>query len=167
MKQIKNNQKNYEFLADFEGAYESAAVQNLIHDLRKSSSDFRLTAIKEVPWFPSTMNDLDQIGKKILTAGDGLVSVDHPGFKDEEYKSRRALINEIAKDYKMADSAIPTCNYTQSEKEVWKTCYNKLIDLFPTHACSEFNYTIEEFEKHCGFTVDNIPQLNDISEYLK
>jgi phenylalanine-4-hydroxylase len=56
--------------------------------------------------------------------------------------------------------------YNAQEKEVWRLCYNKLSDLFKTNACKEFKWTIKEFEKEVGFRNDEIPQLEDISQFL-
>jgi phenylalanine-4-hydroxylase len=39
--------------------------------------------------------------------------------------------------------------------------------MFKTHACKEFNWTIDQFEKEVGFRPDEIPQLEDISAFLK
>lgn len=34
-------------------------------------------------------------------------------------------------------------------------------------ACTPYNEALEQMEKHCGFHENNIPQLEDISSYLK
>lgn len=62
---------------------------------------------------------------------------------------------------------IPRIEYTEDEKGVWKLCYNKLSELFKTNACKEFNWTIKEFEQNVGFTDSDIPQLEDISQFLQ
>lgn len=63
---------------------------------------------------------------------------------------------------------IPRVNYNQDEKAVWKFCYDHLKGLFKTNACKEFNWTINEFEKNVpGFRADDIPQLEDISNFLR
>lgn len=45
------------------------------------------------------MSDLDQFSHKVLEAGSELQS-DHPGFNDQEYRERRMMICEIAKNYR-------------------------------------------------------------------
>jgi phenylalanine-4-hydroxylase len=66
----------------------------------------------------------------------------------------------------MADERIPDLEYTVQEKEVWRLCYEKLMPLMEANACQECLFTLGEMEKHCGFRSSNIPQLQDISEYI-
>lgn len=40
-------------------------------------------------------------------------------------------------------------------------------DLWKRHACDEFNYIVPLLESNCGYAVDNIPQQQDISNFLK
>lgn len=68
-------------------------------------------------------------------------------------------------DYRVEDP-IPRLDYTKEENEVWKFCYERLIKLFPTHACEEFNWTINEFQTNIGMNANEIPQLEDISAFL-
>lgn len=80
---------------------------------------------------------------------------------------RRADIAKAALNYKVADKTIPIIEYTDQERATWNFCYSKLEKLFKTNACEEFNWTIDQFKKHVGLKADRIPQLNDISEFLK
>ncbi len=99
-----------------------------------------------------------------MSSGDGIQESDHPGFKDAEYRKRREIVTKAALSYKLNDKkGIPEINYNETEKEVWKYCYGKLKELFKTNACEEFKWTIDQFERHVGFTADEIPQLEPIS----
>lgn len=113
------------------------------------------------------MADFDQIGKKVLVFGDGIEEIDHPGCKDPEYRARRAYIASLALNYKMSDREIPRIEYTKDEQWVWNYCFSRLKVLLKANACKEYNWAIDQFEKHVGFTVDNIPQLDDISKFLE
>lgn len=89
----------------------------------------------QVPWFPTQIEDFDHIGRRTLSSGDGIQETDHPGFNDQEYRSRRDLITKAALSYKLSDKEIPKIVYTEQEKEVWKFCYGNLQQLFKTNAC--------------------------------
>lgn len=45
--------------------------------------------------------------------------------------------------------------------------FTNLKNLFPTHACREFNRVFPLLEEHCGYKDNNIPQLEDISNFLQ
>ena len=42
----------------------------------------------EVPWFPKSINDLNSMGRNVLSANEEITS-EHPGFNDETYRYRR------------------------------------------------------------------------------
>ncbi|XP_065319285.1 phenylalanine-4-hydroxylase-like [Gordionus sp. m RMFG-2023] len=118
-----------------------------------------------VPWFPIKIKDLDKISNRILSYGSELES-DHPGFKDQIYRERRKEIAQIAMDYKHGQP-IPKVEYTPQEIKTWSTIYKELTKLYPTHACREFNHVFPLLTDNCGYTENNIPQLEDVSNFLK
>lgn len=61
---------------------------------------------------------------------------------------------------------IPHISYTEQEKSTWKIVYNKLREMYPQHACKEHNYVFPLLELNCGYSPDNIPQLEDVSRFL-
>uniref|UniRef100_H2YZJ9 phenylalanine 4-monooxygenase n=2 Tax=Ciona savignyi TaxID=51511 RepID=H2YZJ9_CIOSA len=117
------------------------------------------------PWFPRRIEDLDQFANQILSYGAELDS-DHPGFTDAIYRARRKEFADIAFNYKHGQP-IPRVTYTEEELKTWGTMFNKLTELFPTHACREFNRVFPLLQEHCGYRSDNIPQLEDISQFLQ
>lgn len=61
---------------------------------------------------------------------------------------------------------IPHIEYTEQEISTWRTVYNELVSLYPTHACQEFNYIFPLLQQNCGFGPNQIPQLQDVSDFL-
>ncbi|XP_076444610.1 protein henna-like isoform X2 [Babylonia areolata] len=119
----------------------------------------------EVPWFPRKIRDLDRFANQILSYGSEL-DADHPGFKDPVYRARRKEFADIAFNYKHGE-AIPRVEYSKEEIKTWGTIFKELSKLYTTHACREFNHVFPLLIDNCGFREDNIPQLQDISDFLK
>lgn len=45
--------------------------------------------------------------------------------------------------------------------------YNSLLDKYPKYACREHQYVFPLLQQNCGYGPDNIPQLEDVSRFLK
>eukprot|EP00013_Stygamoeba_regulata_P026171 CAMPEP_0177655648 /NCGR_PEP_ID=MMETSP0447-20121125/15096_1 /TAXON_ID=0 /ORGANISM="Stygamoeba regulata, Strain BSH-02190019" /LENGTH=430 /DNA_ID=CAMNT_0019159615 /DNA_START=42 /DNA_END=1334 /DNA_ORIENTATION=- len=120
---------------------------------------------KKAPWYPRRKKDLDLFVHKVLECGEELSS-DHPGFSDQSYRERRTFICNLSRQYRHGDT-IPRIEYLPEEIETWRTVYNKLTSLYPTHACKEHRFIFPLLEANCGYSPDNIPQLQDISNFLQ
>lgn len=118
-----------------------------------------------VPWFPTHISDIDSFSIKTLDAGSELDS-DHPGFSDALYRERRRIIVEGAQNYKHGNP-LPTVEYMPHEIETWGVIYNKLRTYTDKYAISNYKENLVAMEKHCGYAPNNIPQLQDISNFLK
>merc|ERR1712029_1139587 len=118
-----------------------------------------------VPWFPRKIQDLDKFANQILSYGSELDS-DHPGFTDPVYRERRKEFADIAFFYKHGQQ-IPLVEYTDKEKGTWRTVYSNLKRLYKTHACYEHNHVFPLLEENCGYSEDNVPQLQQVSDFLK
>eukprot|EP00835_Amoeboradix_gromovi_P001093 NODE_43_length_28809_cov_0.237200.p12 type:complete len:298 gc:universal NODE_43_length_28809_cov_0.237200:1755-2648(+) len=116
-------------------------------------------------FFPRQLRDLDTFADKVLSYGMEL-KADHPGFKDPDYRKRRSEITEKAKTYRTG-MPLPHVNYTSDELKTWSTVYTKLTELFPTHACAEHQKVFPLLVRHCGYSANKIPQIHDISIFLK
>jgi phenylalanine-4-hydroxylase len=166
----KRTEGCYEFFTEVEA--EDCKRVNAVADLLKGLSiDVMLhTSDPEkhegsVPWFPRKIRDLDEFANRILSYGSEL-DADHPGFTDPVYRARRKEFADIAFLYRYGQK-IPRVQYTEAETATWRTIYNELKTLYPTHACREFNYAFPLLEQNCGYSPDNIPQLEDVSRFLK
>lgn len=62
---------------------------------------------------------------------------------------------------------LPRVNYTPEEVQTWGTVFNKLKKMYETHACYEHQYIFPLLEQNCGYAEDNIPQIQDVSRFLK
>jgi len=118
-----------------------------------------------VAWFPRRYKDLDVVANDVLDAGADL-QADHPGFTDPTYRARRAQLAKIALEYR-AGEKIPPIDYSNNERATWTEIWNKLTPLINRYACSEHGRMLPLLIENCGYRPDNIPQLDDISSFLK
>lgn len=175
-----------DFNVSFAGETSSQAVEALLKDLHSSCTGVMGQEPMTVPWFPRHISDIDQFSTKTLDAGAELES-DHPGFnvssagakgcaghptprpmspcQDKEYRDRRTMIVANAAKYRHGES-IPRVQYTAEETATWGTVYSKLRDYTAKYAVPQYNEILPLMEQHCGYAEDNIPQLQDISDFL-
>ncbi|KPM03107.1 tyrosine 3-monooxygenase-like protein [Sarcoptes scabiei] len=110
----------------------------------------KLISVKD-PWFPRHISDLD-FCTHIMTKFEPELDTDHPGFSDKVYRKRRLEIAEIAFNYRYGQQ-IPRVTYTEEEIKTWGIVYNELV--------------FKILENECGYSPTNIPQLEDVSRFLK
>lgn len=160
--------RHYEFVVVFDGSYDPAKV---LEELRKQCTYLEVISrereAKEstVPWFPLRVRDLDEFANHILMYGSEL-DADHPGFKDGAYRKRRKQFADLARDYRHGQP-IPRIEYTSQEVDTWRSIYRQVVPLYRRHACREYNHIFPLMEENCGYREDNIPQLEDVSRFLK
>eukprot|EP00474_Spongospora_subterranea_P003089 CRZ03547.1 hypothetical protein [Spongospora subterranea] len=157
--------KDYDFYVDFDGDSGDIRVKKLISDLQSVCKSVTLIGSRKVPWFPRRISDMDLISQATLDAGSDLES-DHPGFSDPEYRRRRALITAAAASYTHG-APIPNVDYSKDEVHTWGIVWDRLYPLLKQHACNEYLEILPELENHCGYSRTSIPQLQDISQFLK
>uniref|UniRef100_A0A3Q1MR89 Phenylalanine-4-hydroxylase n=1 Tax=Bos taurus TaxID=9913 RepID=A0A3Q1MR89_BOVIN len=141
-------------------------IKILRHDIGATVHELSRDKKKDtVPWFPRTIQELDNFANQVLSYGAEL-DADHPGFKDPVYRARRKQFADIAYNYRHGQP-IPRVEYTEEEKKTWGTVFRTLKSLYKTHACYEHNHIFPLLEKYCGFREDNIPQLEEVSQFLQ
>lgn len=161
---------HYEFMVVFDGKCDASKV---IEQLKSNTSYLEIISRDKetcnekdsTHWFPRRIRDLDTIADNILMYG-GELNADHPGFTDKEYRARREHFALIAKQYRTGEP-IPRVEYTQKEIDTWTAIYDKVVHLYKQHACKEYNHIFPLMEENCGYRRDNIPQLEDVSKFLK
>ena len=159
----------YEFMVELD--QETGEVEGAIAEIKDAArycqiiTSFYKDNKDSVPWFPTKIQDLDRFANQILSYGSELES-DHPGFTDQVYRARRKEFADIAFHYKHG-TPIPRVEYTEKENQVWRTVFTKLKALYKTHACYEHNHVFPLLEENCGYKADAIPQLQDVSEFLR
>uniref|UniRef100_A0A023F574 Putative aromatic amino acid hydroxylase n=1 Tax=Triatoma infestans TaxID=30076 RepID=A0A023F574_TRIIF len=143
----------------------------LIRSLRQSASlgGVDLLADNKIslknPWFPRHARDLDNCNH-LMTKYEPELDMAHPGFADKVYRERRREIANIAFEYKFGDP-IPIIEYTEAETATWEAVYKTVVDLMPKHFCKEYKVQFSRMEEEGIFSAKKIPQLEDVSNFLK
>ncbi|KAJ2156462.1 hypothetical protein GGF46_005165 [Coemansia sp. RSA 552] len=171
----RSAEPGYDFFVDID-AGSKELVQRVIEEIKqvKVVRDVRFVSSLgapqapsggQVPWFPRKISDLDAFAEKVLEMGEELSS-DHPGANDPVYRRRRLEIVQKAKVYR-SGQPLPRIQYTAQETETWRQVYTRLREMHPKYACREFLHVFPLLEQNCGYGPDEIPQIEDISRFLK
>ncbi|XP_038852395.1 tyrosine 3-monooxygenase-like isoform X2 [Salvelinus namaycush] len=128
-------------------------TDTFINSLKRVADDVRTIPEEKVPWFPRKIRDLDKCNL-LITKYDPDMDQDHPGFSDPEYRKRRG-------------EPLPRVEYTPEEVATWREVYRTLRTIYPDLACRQFLGGLQQLERECGYGEDSIPQLREVSAFLK
>uniref|UniRef100_A0A8D3BCH0 Tryptophan 5-hydroxylase 2 n=1 Tax=Scophthalmus maximus TaxID=52904 RepID=A0A8D3BCH0_SCOMX len=122
----------------------------------------------DVPWFPMKISELDQCSHRVLMYGSEL-DADHPvSSLHVTFQMRKSSsVPELESVSTLSGQPIPRIQYTPEEVKTWGVVFRELTQLYPTHACREYLKNLPLLTKHCGYREDNIPQLEDVSRFLR
>uniref|UniRef100_A0A8C2WNI5 Tryptophan hydroxylase 1 n=1 Tax=Cyclopterus lumpus TaxID=8103 RepID=A0A8C2WNI5_CYCLU len=111
-----------------------------------------------LPWFPKKISDLDRSANRVLMYGSDL--------EHNVYLKRRKYFADLAMSYKLGDPILRV-DFTTEEVRTWGVVFKELKKLYPSHACKEYLKNLPLLTEYCGYSEDNIPQLEDVSHFLK
>ncbi|XP_015720141.1 tyrosine 3-monooxygenase-like [Coturnix japonica] len=163
VKKLKNSADDIDIFVECQ--VHSADISCLINSLKRVTEDVKTSKEDKVPWFPRKIQDLDKC-HHLITTYEPSFDHSHPGYSDLEYRKRRAYFADLAHNYRVGDP-LPHIEYTVQEIATWREVYRQLRSLYPTHACTQYLDAFQQLEKYCGYQEDNIPQLQDVSRFLK
>ena len=162
----------FDFFVDFRGRVSDSNVSALLDHLRSTTDRLLVLDAAEVHWFPRHVSELDLVANRTLDAGTDL-EADHPGFRDEEYRRRRARLARLAMDHRHG-MPLPRTEYTDDEVKTWGLVWDTMEGLWDQYACKEYKVSrkYNELWTHfcsCGLRqlyVDNAPpsQRAEINE---
>ena len=157
--------QTFDFYVDCDGERGDDAMEAVVAELRDAAVGVVVLDHKDVPWFPRHPAELDRIANNTLEAGDAL-HADHPGFADDVYRGRRAMVDRLARAYRHGGE-FPVVAYTDAENATWGEVYERLAALRRQHACLEYRRAWADLKRQCGYSGDRIPQGRDVSAFLE
>lgn len=163
-------EQGFRFQVDIEAESYKSKGSEITRGLEKTGARMWIqdedTETTNTPWYPKTIKDLDRFASRVTKVGKEMLSSDHPGISDPVYLERRELFSNWAVDYKHGE-AIPRIEYTEQETATWAAVFTKVEELYETHACAEHRHVWSLLKESCDYRKDNIPQLEDVSNFLK
>ncbi|ETO27856.1 phenylalanine 4-monooxygenase [Reticulomyxa filosa] len=157
-----------QFVLDMGLSPDDPKVRRILEDLTSNKTTLFAKQVppRSVPWFPMTSKDVDSLALLVLEGGIDLENKDHPGFHDPEYRKRRKEIAEYAATFQYGGKP-EMVKYTKEEIQTWGVIWRKLEPLLEKHACDQYLEALGALKTSCGYREDNIPQLADVSEFIR
>uniref|UniRef100_A0A4W5M0G6 Tyrosine hydroxylase 2 n=1 Tax=Hucho hucho TaxID=62062 RepID=A0A4W5M0G6_9TELE len=141
----------------------SSDTDIFINSLKRVADDVRTIPEEKVPWFPRKIRDLDKCNL-LITKYDPDMDQDHPVSKC----IRKGMIDVLMHPSLFhRGEPLPRVEYTPEEVATWREVYRTLRTIYPDLACRQFLGGLQQLERECGYGEDSIPQLQEVSAFLK
>ncbi|KAH9380504.1 hypothetical protein HPB48_013945 [Haemaphysalis longicornis] len=146
---------------------------NLVHIESRSSARFKDGYEFIVNFNPSEGNVHEALEKiKSMSQYVQVIARDLPPKSEDavpwfprKIKDLDIFANHILSYGSELDADHPWTAYPKSS--VQGTVFRELTKLYKTHACREHNHIFPLLMENCGYREDNVPQLEDVSNFLR
>uniref|UniRef100_A0AAQ4PPN0 Tyrosine hydroxylase 2 n=1 Tax=Gasterosteus aculeatus aculeatus TaxID=481459 RepID=A0AAQ4PPN0_GASAC len=155
----KNGATDLEFFMKCE--VHSSDLDVFVNSLKRVVDDVRSVPEEKVPWFPRQIKDLDRCNM-LITKFDPDMDQDHP-----VRLSPPRLLSYVGYRLCHRGEPLPTVEYTAEEVSTWRHVYRQLRGIYPGLACRQFLDGLQQLEEEAGYGEDRIPQLREVSAFLK
>jgi len=176
LEHISSREVNFESRPEFVSLFfditetmDKPHVKSAFAELKNLCPHITVYGSHEIPWYPVCAADLDRLDNKTLAAGAELAddpANPHPGFHDAEYKAARREIAKSCDNYRHGQKITPV-KYSEKDIATWGVVWDKLTALYPTHACRQYNNVFPLLVENAGYRRGQIPQLQQVSDYLQ
>lgn len=116
--------------------------------------------------FPQTLDQLQSKVKTCLTMESGLAQESHPILNDKAYMDRRNHVTKISASYDLVRSAeIPRIDYTQQERQIWRTVFEELCEVQDKYAPLPIAQNFKKLSEGLQLSNERVPQLEELSRF--
>lgn len=143
------------------------AVEQIIGDLKKLGIEFKVQSPPIVDWFPTSLADLDKIGKhqRPLDAVDYDEEMNtKKGGAKRELKKQAFL--EKMKTHKLTDP-LPEQEWELHETKLWVKVYDQVNSRRMKYSTRSFNRNFEMLKKENLLAPDTVPKLDQLNTFLR
>lgn len=143
---------------------DTQGCEALENSLRQIGLTLKLQDPPRVDWFPTSLEDLNHIGKGHAVDQVDLDELPHKGSGKKYSIKRQALIEKL-KSHKVLD-AIPELDWDESDQTHWEKMFNLVNANRKSYSCRDFNRNFETLVKEQLISMDFKPDINRVNKFL-